>query len=544
MRKSTFPLMALFVAAAMPVCAQHAQKKDTTVTRTVIVEQEYNPVINDAQKINVQPKVTNPDLKGKAVEYDTRLAPTRQWSDTPMAAYLQKEEQAENPRGYARIGYGNNGNTDLAAGYLLRMSSKDLMKLDGTLNGANWDYRFYRSGIGISYLHAFEQMDLKLTGNLGQSVFNYLHPTTQKGAEKQKHSYGDLSLQLNSTDERSAIQYSVNAGLSLFDKAHYSPIQETILRLDGWVTGKITDEQLVGIALKANRFLYSGSNVFFNSYNSSNYNSLELNPYYSYDNESLKLRVGMHVDVASHSAHNFQLAPDVALQYLFADSYIFYTQATGGRILNDFRCQEGLSPYSYPALRAQDTYEQLHAAVGLKGTPSAGWWFNVQGGYQKFSNDWFQGGSMLYGGTLENNGTGKNCRMTQMVSTDSHRFYAKGEVTYQYKDLLDLSLSACAYSNKIDLDRELMAYKPTAEMDLKLGFQPIKGLRITPGYQMICRETAENIHNVNVKGIYDLFQGVSIYIQVDNLLNRKAEEYFAGYHAQGINFLGGLNFQF
>ena len=37
--------------------AQNTQPKDTTMNRTVVVEQEYNPDILDASKVNVLPKV-------------------------------------------------------------------------------------------------------------------------------------------------------------------------------------------------------------------------------------------------------------------------------------------------------------------------------------------------------------------------------------------------------------------------------------------------------------------------------------------------------
>ena len=48
----------------------HAQQqaKDSTVNRTVVVEQEYTPDILDASKINVLPKVEPPTANKRAVE--------------------------------------------------------------------------------------------------------------------------------------------------------------------------------------------------------------------------------------------------------------------------------------------------------------------------------------------------------------------------------------------------------------------------------------------------------------------------------------------
>ena len=55
----------------------HAQQqaKDSTVNRTVVVEQEYNPDILDASKINVLPKVEPPTASKRVVEYDATLMP-------------------------------------------------------------------------------------------------------------------------------------------------------------------------------------------------------------------------------------------------------------------------------------------------------------------------------------------------------------------------------------------------------------------------------------------------------------------------------------
>ena len=41
----------------LPWLAASAQQQDTTLVRTVVVENEYNPTVMDASKINVLPKV-------------------------------------------------------------------------------------------------------------------------------------------------------------------------------------------------------------------------------------------------------------------------------------------------------------------------------------------------------------------------------------------------------------------------------------------------------------------------------------------------------
>lgn len=52
MKRSHYIIGGLALAISMPSClqAQTTQPKDTTMTRTVVVEQEYNPDIMDASK--------------------------------------------------------------------------------------------------------------------------------------------------------------------------------------------------------------------------------------------------------------------------------------------------------------------------------------------------------------------------------------------------------------------------------------------------------------------------------------------------------------
>jgi len=57
--KLTILLLLLFVST---INAQ-THKNDTTLNRTVVVEQEYNPDIMDASKINLLPNIEEPTNK-------------------------------------------------------------------------------------------------------------------------------------------------------------------------------------------------------------------------------------------------------------------------------------------------------------------------------------------------------------------------------------------------------------------------------------------------------------------------------------------------
>ena len=80
--------------------AQNTQPKDTTMNRTVVVEQEYNPDILDASKVNVLPKVEEPTVSKKEVEYATTFFPATSIPADLMRPYVGTEVQPGSKPGY------------------------------------------------------------------------------------------------------------------------------------------------------------------------------------------------------------------------------------------------------------------------------------------------------------------------------------------------------------------------------------------------------------------------------------------------------------
>lgn len=115
MKKITYILAGVTLAVLSLEAQAQTQPQDTTMNRTVVVEQEYNPDIMDASKVNVLPKVEPPTVSKKAVEYDATLMPATQIPAGIMQAYTGKETQTKAQPGYARLGYGNYGNLDIRA---------------------------------------------------------------------------------------------------------------------------------------------------------------------------------------------------------------------------------------------------------------------------------------------------------------------------------------------------------------------------------------------------------------------------------------------
>lgn len=553
MKKIQYILGALTLIS-FPLGAQ-AQKlaKDSTVNRTVVVEQEYNPDIMDASKVNVLPKVEPPTVSKKEVEYDATLMPSGNIPATVMQAYTGKETQSKASPGYARLGYGSYGNLDARANYLFTLPNSDRLNLtfhtngmDGKLNmpddEKDWNSYYYHTHAGIDYVHAFKKVNLNIAGNFDLSNFNFLPNSINK---KQKFTSGDVHFGVKSTSDDLPLQFRAETNIMFYERQHelsFSDTQEGMVRTKAEATGSISEEQFIGVALAMD-------NVFYKNNQFEDYTALNLNPYYLYENDDWKIRLGAHVDLAFGFGKQFRVSPDVTVAYTFSDSYTLYAQAKGGKIQNDFRRMETISPYGQTTGQLDATYEQLNATLGFKASPVAGLWFNIYGGYQDLKNDLLQSAltfgiedlqrpSDFYGYAL------------QLDTRNTDNIYAGAEVSYAYKDIVSFTASGIYRDWKIS-DKEadwMLAFKPAFEANFRIDLCPIPSVLINLGYQNISREKvqgqkADPVSNLYLGGSYELFKGISIYARANNLLN-KDYQYYWGYPTEGLNFLGGVSFQF
>ena len=575
MKRSHYIIGGLALAMSIPSClqAQTTQPKDTTMNRTVVVEQEYNPDIMDASKVNVLPKVEEPTVSKKEVEYATTFFPATSIPAGLMRPYTGKEIQSGTTPGYVRAGYGNYGNLDVLANYLFRLSQKDKLNvrfqmdgMDGKLtlpftDGEKWNAFYYRTRANVDYTHQFDKLDLNIAGNFGLSNFNF-QPESVNG--KQKFTSGDFHAGIHFIDETAPLRFNAETNLLIYERQHNiinentdnTAIKETIIRTKGDVTGAIGDQQSVTIALEMNNLLYNGytKNIPTGDPYFKNYTTLLLNPYYKLDNDDWKLHVGANVDLSFGFDKSFRVSPDVTAQYVFSDSYVLYAKATGGKQLNDFRRLEQLCPYGesfIPAapeesavVRPFDTYEQINTGIGFKASPHAGIWFHLFGGYQNLKND------LMYSPqALVTSSTGPIGSALVFEQENTSNIYAGGEFTYDYKDILSFTARYTYRNWDSSRNEYLLNIKPENEISASLGLRPISALQLNIGYDYIGRKqeavsfSMSDVNDLHIGANYNVFKGVSVYAQIHNLLNKKYQ-YYLGYPAEGFNFLGGLSFRF
>lgn len=539
--------------AALPLGVQaQTEPKDSTMNRTVIVEQEYNPDIMDASKVNVLPKVAPLTVSKKEVEYDVTLNPAGRIPAVAMQAYTGKEIQQKAQPGYARLGYGNYGNLDARVNYLFSLSDRDRLNLTFRMDGMQgnldlpeenqkWNSYYYRTHAGMDYLHTFNKIDLNVAGRFDLSNFNFLQ--APEGI-KQKYTSGDIHFGLKSTTDEFPVSFRAETNL-LFYQRQYNfgsrDAQENIIRTKAEVTGAISSEQFVGIGLKMDNVLYKNTSF-------ENYTSVDLNPHYRYENDDWKIRIGAHVDMAFNFGKKVQAAPDMAAQYNFSDSYLLYAQAKGGKLQNDFRRLASFCPYGQIMPQLDATYEQVNAALGFKASPVTGLWLNLYGGYQDLKNELFFQPAVYAASDSQ------SYDMLALSQWNMSNIYGGAEISYSYKDMLTFTTSGTYRNWKADKDEagnqdKALAFKPSFEANFNMGIHPVSSVLIQLGYQYISREKSleewntDAVSNLYLGGNYEFFKGISAYIRLNNLLNKKYQIY-QGYPTEGVNFVGGVSFRF
>lgn len=535
------------------ICAQKGAEKDSTLNRTVVVENQYNPEVMDAFKVNVMPEVEEPAAPKQAIQYATDWHPLGAWKATPMEAMSREWAQKGADRGYVRLAYGNLNNVDLKGSYLWDISSKDQLGVMASLYGRNgeiphflspddWKSRFYRTDVSLDYRHDFRSVALKLGGAFASQVFNYM-PSLNEDVETwpttQRYTLGEGYVGVVSRDKDLPIQFGLQTGLRSFstryDTYYMRHGSENIVHTEGFMAGNINDEQQVGVGLEMDNLIHDVSQQ--------DYTLVQLIPYYTLQNEALRLRLGAHVDFQTANGSGLKAAPDVKLEYTFADSYVVYVNLLGGSRLNDFRRLNDFSPYWVVAQQMKTSYTPLDAKLGLKASPVTGLGFELYGGYRITKNELFA----VPGGLVTDK---QNVFYTGIWQDKGKVGYGGASVSYAYRDWVDFSLSGAYYNWTVTEGNEgLLQLKPQAKVDFGIRAKVVKDCHALLSYNYERRQKmgelgrASDVNNLSVGAEYELLNRFNVFARLNNLLNKTyATE--AGYPVEGFHFMAGISCRF
>lgn len=550
----------LLCAATTDIQAQEAAPKDSTLNRTVVVENQYNPDIMNASKVNILPTIEEPQATQKAINYATERKPAGRFHFDPMTNFGTTPEQKSPRKGYLRAGYGTNGNVDALLSYRTGWSKRDLLNaslafrgMDGTIdrkNAPEWEARAYRTSADIDWTHRFNTLTLKVAAGGENQVFNY--PIADRG--HQHNLTGNLQATLANNRRDADIRFCAGTGL-LYAKQKYAfrtddteSYTEYIISSHALVAGDINERTCIQIAAQMDNFFISpGGN-----YNTVRNTSLQLNPYLTVEGKLWKARIGMHIDpIFRKGDTDFSLAPDLYGEYTVAKGYSLYLQAGGGRVLNDFRSTNHLAPYAcfppYVAEAAEGegfytpthTYNRLDGRFGLEATPMNELHLHLYGGYRMTKD-------LLFAACTPE----EAC--SQLIQDDANVLYAGVSAQYSWKKFFTTRAGfewSKWDSNLFDAGLPLI---PELSFRWSADVHPIGGLTIGASYryerygecEAPLQETRpEAMNDLSINASYRIMPQLTVYATGNNLFDSSYSRYI-GVPAQGIHFLVGAAVEF
>jgi len=573
----------------------HAQ--DTIRNRSVSVQREYRPVIQDAGKINSMPQVLEPNVEKSPAVYSNFNLPLNAGYNihTLPAADLITDKPVNTDNGYARLGFGNYVNTLADFAYPI-VNTADV-RLDFSLNhlGTFEDRRMHTATkANLSFDKLFENFDLyvglgggheylKYYGNNyngADSVINLKTLATNYGnslyLEKNRaginntqrlymlnglsgDSIGDTFWRFNARAGIRSLPTSTN--LHYLAKVQYQAfsshngLTENLFHTQAGLSIP-SDKNRMGLNVDMYNMMYSSTSIpAFNFWKADNV--LTLNPYYSIDRPEYNVRLGLKTSLSFEHSKFSNPSVDVRAEWKAIPQYLsFYGGLTGDYEVNTLNKTFAENPYMYSDLRLNNTYTPLEFFAGIKLKTLYNLLLDAYVDYKQIDNQYFfinKGYSLAaYSPVI-------------MPAADSVIYTNRFNVVYNNARRLKLGVRAnYNLQNKVNVELK-WAYNSWNVENQKYAWNMPKyeaqlntDIRINPNFTLSANMFYEGVRfaglgnraiamhdkvDINLGVNYSYTKWLTVFGKINNLINNQYQDYY-GYDVQGTNMMIGAAFSF
>ncbi|MDR1918871.1 MAG: TonB-dependent receptor [Tannerellaceae bacterium] len=593
MKKTSYLLKTLCIsllsAVALSLAAQEEQS-EAALNRELTLEREYNPSVQDANKVNTLPAVKEPQITKMPIDYAVLSLPAepKREIDLLPAAHILSDMSYNKRRGYANLGAGSYLNVNGDAGYQLLRTEKDQLNLFLSHRSTQGNLEYiggFKKGDqvkakvndnlgGLNYRHELERSALRLGAKYGYSAFNYYGMPAPNAYSSWPGPVADVL-----TNQLSR-QITAHAGLEskdikpvgyLFelDYTNFSykyawdesmaGITEHTLGARMGLYATLGADQRIGVAAKVNYFFYNLPDSTASTFQ--NYMETTLTPYFKAEGDFWNLKLGANLMfISGMNGNKMQLfvSPNAGFEINPGAKTVLYLNA-GGEIHSNSAFQLSReNRYIDPYISVTPSRTWLDATAGVKSGILPGFWFNIFGGYKATSDDYFFIPYM----TPEGFGN-----LSRVLPSDSRLLRLGVELRYAYRKLFELSLKG-VYNQwdeeKDELDDRIAtadfqwapkrkAYgRPVMEWTAGANVRPLEKLSLAFDYYLASgrkmllygyNEDMKDINELNFTASYTFNDTFGAYLKAKNLLNKQYELIY-GYPLQGFSIMGGVNINF
>ena len=581
MRKNIFTVI-LGLLTTIGVYAQ--VPKDTVLTRQLELDREFNPTLQDANKINSLPAIREPQVTKANTDYATwtlRATPPLEIA-MPKPGSIMTDIPFSLYKGYVRLNAGNYANIDGALGYRFLDSETDKLNFMFLHNSSNGevDYnqettppshklRYMDNFAKLKYRHIFETSLLDLHASFLHSQFNYYG---NNFGETRMHE--DNNQMLGVFNVRAALQntqtdllnyigslnfhhFSTKYGRDLNDESLNGNQIELDLDLNKSFLG---GDNLVGVKGNFTGMFYDKIEIAGEE-DISNLMMVDVNPYVHFEGFNWKVRLGANIDFVFDDDNQFYVSPNAALSVMVTDNTSLYLNAIGGVSKNTYLDMYKESRYIRPNTIVKHSYTPYDISAGTKIGDIDGFRIDIFGGYKKIKEDHFL--------VLQSNFPDESSVPNEPWSYQEFLVPVLGDLTHSHVggrihsniwSPLDVSLEVKKNFYTVDKieglvvePTDLKAWnKPGFETDIQGTFAVTNQVKLMLGYYFANDRWTiangqsvemDNINDLNAGAIYNVNSMFSINVKANNLLNQSYDVWY-GHPAQGINVMGGFTFKF
>ncbi len=571
LRYSCVMVAALGVASSMMAQAE----QDTTITRELLIEKQYNPIVRDADKITRMPNVEEPSVARSTVEFaqPVMMSTTKRELTDLSVGDVNTYYRFSDRRGYLGFGGGSYLNLQGDLGY--RFVDNDATIFGAEVNHASTNGKvkykedeFGRTELATSetfakiyYKQLLRRITLESDLAYNYSSFKY-HGTTSlydqllpldgltDAFDRRERSYLDYRLAMHSNGDRTWNYKGIFDVTAMWDD--YANIKEQNFDARFGLSKEFRGDWSMHADLGLSLLMYGGdlakaNNTMYD--NLKNTGLLSINPYFSYDNDEVfSARLGVNMGISTNVSPKFGISPDVSMQWTMAPYWLLYGNITGG--LKQYSLANISRQYRFNnvAYQLKNAYEVANMNVGIRTNVAPGFSLDVFGGFSHTSNDMFMETDFV------KVSDGKSLNTLKAVTYDATKFNIGMKLDYKYGDMFAIDFMAKYNGYNLE-DDAVASYCPKFEMDTRIMYKPHNKWRLALAYEgdmgrkavintsdnllgSIVRD-ADDIHNVNFELDWLMSRSFTVYLHLNNVLSRQQETYYGMPEQRFAFVLGG-----
>lgn len=452
--------------------------QDTVLNRSVVVERDFQPIIQDAGKVNSAPTAIQTDVPDAQVQYSDYVSTASQ-GPLEVSSLLSQPTRFTKPdelHGWLRGAIGH-PLTLFNFSYDVQDNKNNSLKLYVNHDG-QWGRRtMSETNLGFRFAHKMNKMTF-YCGVKGENMFytkygRYYDNTSgynrNRGLtigsfadfqpeDKQTQWRGRIffGLQANSTE---AVQYKAEVGYQMLDVPGIAA--EHQIRTEFDMNARLPNERhRLGINFYMQNNFYTVDTALIpeNKYN--NRHNLRMEPFYAYHGKRFMIHAGINLDLnigkgqmlSSNENISFAPSPNVRFEAQLAPKWVTLYGKVGGRFglgsLQSFlesNCYMEVVPCV--TSHSVSSYVPVDAEIGFHLKPHKHLLLEAHGGYTYFLNSKsyvafideyeYSPGHKILPGTFSD------------FRSDYQRFKIGGQVFYHYRDIISIHLSGDYFAWKI-----------------------------------------------------------------------------------------------